>query len=287
MALTGDGGDEFFGGYQRYEWFQKALRAQCLPATFRRLAGSVLPLLDRRRGPRLQRLLDTRDAAGLYAQLMRAWPRGSSAEILEGIRVDDSESQQPFRDIFSSLDCDSVSKAQCADAALYLPGDLQVKMDRASMRYSLEVRSPLLDFRMAEFGASLTTAARTQHGLKSPLKALLEKHIPRKLFDRPKKGFSVPMRQWIAGPMRDLVHDTLAQRELREAGWLNFRKVDELLRNLDAGRIEACDPLWMLLVLGQSFVRHKDRSRANIVVTANSSNTTATSAPSHRLEGAA
>ncbi len=267
VALTGDGGDEFFGGYQRYEWFQKALKVQRFPATFRRLAGSALPLLDRRRGPRLQKLLAAQDAAGLYAQLMRAWSLGSSTEILQGVNESDATSQQPFRDIFERLDCDPVSKAQCADAALYLPGDLQVKMDRASMRYSLEVRSPLLDFRMTKIGAGLTAAARTQHGLKSPLKALLEKHVPRRLFDRPKKGFSVPMRQWIAGPLRDLVHDTLSQQELREAGWLNLRVTDNLLRDLDAGKPEARDPLWMLLILGQSFLRHKQRSMSPDITT--------------------
>ena len=291
VALTGDGGDEFFGGYQRYEWFQKALMAQRFPATFRRLVGTALPILDRRRGPRLQKLLAAQDAAGLYAQLMRAWPLGSSAEILDGVGTVDAASQQPFRDIFDKLDCDPVSKAQCADAALYLPGDLQVKMDRASMRYSLEVRSPLLDFRMTEIGAGLTTAARTQHGPKSPLKALLERHIPRKLFDRPKKGFSVPMRQWIAGPLRDLVHDTLSQQELRESGWLNLRITDSLLRDLDAGKPEARDPLWMLLILGQSFLRHKQRSTSSDLtteaVTANADrNADATDELTRRLEGA-
>ena len=287
VALTGDGGDEFFGGYQRYEWFQKALKAQRFPATFRRLIGSALPLMDRRRGPRLQKLLAADDAAGLYAQLMRAWPLGTSAEILDGVHTGDDDSQQPFRDIFGSLNCDPVSKAQCADAAIYLPGDLQVKMDRASMRYSLEVRSPLLDYRMTELGANLSTAARTEHGFKSPLKALLERHIPRKLFDRPKKGFSVPIRQWIAGPMRDLVHDTLSQQELRECGWLNIRMTDRLLRDLDAGKPEVRDPLWMLLVLGQSFIKHKTRSQSDNLTTETLPNATANFDPSPRLEGAA
>ena len=287
VALTGDGGDEFFGGYQRYEWLQKALKAQRFPATFRRLVGTALPVIDRRRGPRLQKLLAAQDAAGLYAQLMRAWPLGSSTGILDGVGTADADSQQHFRDIFESLDCDPVSKAQCADAALYLPGDLQVKMDRASMRYSLEVRSPLLDFRMTEIGASLTTAARTQHGLKSPLKALLEKHVPRKLFDRPKKGFSVPMRQWIAGPMRDIVHDTLSQQVLRESGWMNVRMVDGLLRDLDAGKAEARDPLWMLLILGQSFARSQTRSTSTNATMKLPSKTSTDFEPSVRLEGAA
>lgn len=287
VALTGDGGDEFFGGYQRYEWFQKALRTQRLPATFRRLVGTALPLLDRRRGPRLQRLLAANDAAGLYAQLMRAWPLGSSKEILEGVAADDAAQQERFREIFDALSCDAVSKAQCADAALYLPGDLQVKMDRASMRYSLEVRSPLLDYRMTEFGASLTTAERTQNGLKSPLKSLLERHIPRKLFDRPKKGFSVPMRQWIAGPMRDLVHDTLSQQELRECGWLNGRMTDRMLKDLDAGKPEVRDPLWMLLVLGQSYLQHKSKLCSASNIANRPTGTAAESTTSPRLEGAA
>ena len=286
VALTGDGGDEFFGGYQRYEWFQKALKAQRFPATFRRLAGSALPLLDRRRGPRLQRLLAASDDAGLYAQLMRAWSLGDSNEVLNDVATNDAESQQRFRDIFNQLNCDVVSKAQCADAALYLPGDLQVKMDRASMRYSLEVRSPLLDYRMTELGASLTTAARTQDGLKSPLKTLLERHIPRRLFDRPKKGFSVPMRQWIAGPMRNLVHDTLLHQELRESGWLNLRMTDRLLRNLDASRSEVLDPLWMLLALGQSYLRHKSQSHTSTIDISVPTKTT-TEPQTPRLEGAA
>ncbi|NQV23061.1 MAG: asparagine synthase (glutamine-hydrolyzing) [Rhodopirellula sp.] len=287
VALTGDGGDEFFGGYKRYEWFQKALLAQRFPAAFRRLVGTSLPILDRRRGPRLQKLLAAQDAAGLYAQLMRAWPLGSSAEILDGVDASDAASQQPFHDIFDRLNCDPVSKAQCADAALYLPGDLQVKMDRASMRYSLEVRSPLLDFRMTEIGAKLSTAARTQHGLKSPLKALLERHIPRSLFDRPKKGFSVPMRQWIAGPLRDLVHDTLSQQTLRECGWLNLRMVDRLLQDLDAGKPEVRDPLWMLLILGQSFLRHRQRSSSTSIATTEQPDVFTESDLSPQLEGAA
>jgi asparagine synthase (glutamine-hydrolysing) len=286
VALTGDGGDEFFGGYQRYEWFQKALLAQRFPATFRRLVSTALPLIDRRRGPRLQKLLAASDAAGLYAQLMRAWSLGPTSEILNGVTTSDASSQQYFRDIFSRLNCDAVSKAQCADAALYLPGDLQVKMDRASMRYSLEVRSPLLDYRVTEIGASLSTIVRTQNGLKSPLKALLEKHIPRKLFDRPKKGFSVPMRQWIAGPLRDLVHDTLSQQQLRECGWLNVATTDRLLRGMTAGSSEVLDPLWMLLVLGQSFLRHKQRSQSTSIVTEVRDVPAVRPALSTRLEGA-
>ena len=155
------------------------------------------------------------------------------------------------------------------------------------MRYSLEVRSPLLDYRMAEFGASLTTAARTQNGLKSPLKMLLEKYIPRKLFDRPKKGFSVPMRHWITGPMRDLVHDTLSQQVLRESGWLNLNMIDRLLKDLNAGKPEVRDPLWMLLVLGQSYVQHKSKSHSASIVADRTTSTAAETPISHRLEGAA
>ena len=95
------------------------------------------------------------------------------------------------------------------------------------------------------------------------------------------------MRQWISGPMRDLVHDTLSQQELRESGWLNLNMTDRLLRDLDAGKLEARDPLWMLLVLGQSYLQHKSGS-GSATITAERPTSTATEiATLPRLEGAA
>jgi len=260
VALSGDGGDEFFGGYQRYDWFRKALLAQHTPSTLRKLTGRLLPKFDPHRGPRLQRWLNATDEAGLYSQIMRAWP-GPSGEILAGVETGDDAAQQLYRDIFKQLDCDAVSKAQCADASLYIPGDLQVKMDRASMRYSLEVRCPLLDYRVAGFGAELTSRTRQKRGLKTVLKSLLERHVPRSLFDRPKKGFSVPMRQWIAGPLRELTLDSLRCQSFRECGWANQSFVEHLLQPLEAGRNDLQGPLWMLLVLALSYERSREMSQ--------------------------
>ena len=256
VALSGDGGDEFFGGYQRYDWFRKTLLTQYAPASLRKLIGRLLPKIDPHRGPRLQRWLDATDEAGLYSQIMRAWP-GPSGEILDGVVTDDDAVRQSYRDIFSKLDCDAVSKAQCADASLYIPGDLQVKMDRASMRYSLEVRCPLLDYRVAGLGAELTSRVRQRRGLKTVLKTLLERHVPRSLFDRPKKGFSVPMRQWIGGPLRDLTLDSLSSQRFRECGWMNQSFVEQLVQPLESdGNVQG--PLWMLLVLALSYERSRE-----------------------------
>ena len=251
VALSGDGGDEFFSGYQRYEWFQNALLAQYAPATLRRLIGRLVPRVDAHRGPRVQRWLSASDEAGLYAEIMRAWP-GPSSEILDGVQAGDEGPQQLYRDIFGRLGCDAVSMAQCADASLYIPGDLQVKMDRASMRHSLEVRCPLLDHRLASIGASLTSKARLAGGLKTVLKSLLERHVPRELFDRPKKGFSVPMRKWLAGPLRELTLDSLRSQSFRECGWLNTEYIARVAASLENQPDNVQGPVWMLLVLALS-----------------------------------
>lgn len=260
VALSGDGGDEFFGGYQRYEWFQKTLLAQYAPATLRRLVARFLPKADPQRGPRLQRWLSASDEAGLYAEIMRAWP-GPGSEILDGVTTGDDAPQQLYRDIFGRLGCDAVSMAQCADASLYIPGDLQVKMDRASMRYSLEVRCPLLDHRLASIGASLTSKTRLVSGLKTVLKSLLERHVPRELFDRPKKGFSVPMRKWLAGPLRELTLDSLRSQSFRECGWVNSAYVEQLTAPLESQPDSAQGPLWMLLVLALSLEHSRKQAQ--------------------------
>ncbi|MBC7816498.1 MAG: asparagine synthase (glutamine-hydrolyzing), partial [Planctomycetaceae bacterium] len=133
VALCGDGGDEFFGGYSRYGWLRRALQAQRVPRLARSLLGRMLPLLDQQRGLRLQRLLETRDAAGLYAQLIGGSAFASPSDLLCDVQATaDNSAEQLVRDLFARVPGDPLSQAACFDAAYYIPDDLQVKMDRAS-----------------------------------------------------------------------------------------------------------------------------------------------------------
>ncbi len=259
VALCGDGGDEFFGGYARYGWLRRALQAQRVPRLARSFLGRMLPLLDRQRGLRLQRLLESRDAAGLYAQLIGGSTFASPSDLLSDVPATaDNSAEQLVRDLFARVPADPLSQAACFDAAYYIPDDLQVKMDRASMRVSLEVRSPLLDHRVARLGAELATRTKFSNGPKTILRDALAGFIPRQLFERPKHGFSVPMRAWLSGPLRDVVHEAFRQRSVVECGWLNSATLLRLEREFHAGRTELSAMLWLLFVLA----RFVDRAAA-------------------------
>lgn len=251
VALSGDGGDEFFGGYQRYAWFRQALRAQQVPSIARQLLGRLAPRVNRRRGLRVQRLLETRDEAGLYATIIDAWTASLPTPLSPELGRHSQAPQQLVRDLFARLHCDPLSKAACFDATCYIPDDLQVKMDRASMRVALEVRSPLLDHRVARVGAELAPSAKFRNGLKSVLRDLLARRVPRPLFERPKQGFAIPLRAWLRGPLRGAVHDALNRQVVRECGWLDTARIDAIESGFLRGQDEFATSLWSIFVLAR------------------------------------
>lgn len=255
VALCGDGGDEFFGGYQRYQWFRQALNAQRIPAFARSWLRSLAPRVDRRRGLRLQRLLETRDEAGLYATLMNGWTCSGSLPLTTRTSEQDSAPEQLVRDVFGRVFADPLSQAACFDATHYIPDDLQVKLDRASMRVALEVRSPLLDVRVARFGAELSPSIKFRSGSKCVLRDLLARRVPRSLFERPKQGFSIPLRAWLRGPLRNIVRESLNQQCIRETGWLNFGRLSEIETAFQNGHDEFASPLWSCFVMARTIQR--------------------------------
>lgn len=266
VALCGDGGDEFFGGYSRYDWFRRALLAQRVPRVARSLFARLLPTLDRRRGLRLRQLLEARDAAGLYTQLVGGSAFASAGELLCDVpSARENPAEQLVRDLFARVPADPLSQAACFDAAYYIPDDLQVKMDRASMRASLEVRSPLLDYRVARFGAELTTSTKFRDGQKTVLRDALARFVPRRMFERPKHGFSIPLRAWLSGPLRDVIHEAFRQRSVVECGWLNSATLLRLERDYHAGRTELSAMIWLLFVLARCVDRADSSSVHRIV----------------------
>ena len=252
VALCGDGGDEFFGGYQRYDWFRQALRGQQIPSLARALLGRLAPWIDRRRGLRIQRLLETKDEAGLYATINNSWTCSGPLPLSPELSRNAAAPEQLVRDLFARMKCDPLSKAACFDATYYIPDDLQVKLDRASMQVALEVRSPLLDHRVARWGAELAPSVKFRNGLKSVLRDLLARHVPRPLFERQKQGFSFPLQAWLRGPLRDTVHETLHQQVVRESGWLDLKRLNSIQTRFQNGEDEFAVPLWSLFVLAHN-----------------------------------
>lgn len=249
VALSGDGGDEFFGGYQRYNWFRMGLAAQRVPGWVRQLGALGVTKVDGMRGRRLARWLQASDPAELYAEILRNWNATPLEELIDTQVMDGCDAVELVRDHFRRTDGDSLSKASSFDATYYIPDDLQVKLDRASMKVALEVRCPLLDYRIADYGRMLRSEVKYRQGLKTTLKALLRRSVSPEVLQRPKHGFNVPLARWLAGPLRDLLSDTLHQRNVQETGWLNYSTVMRIWNEFLGGQRQHAHHVWMLFGL--------------------------------------
>jgi asparagine synthase (glutamine-hydrolysing) len=245
VVLSGDGGDEMFGGYDRYGWLATLSGAMArLPASLRPLATAAGQML-RRLAPasRIGRglaLFDAADEGALYARLMAT---GAEPERLlpgaDAAPTGDWPAALPLR-----------RAAMLHDTCAYLPEDILVKVDRASMSVGLEARVPLLDHRILAFAASLPDALLWDgRGGKAPLRAVAERAVPRALVDRPKMGFGVPLARWLSGPLRPWAEALLTPQALREGVGFAPEAVGRLWSSLLGGDRTAAPPIWCVLMV--------------------------------------
>lgn len=263
VALSGDGGDELFGGYERYRWAQRiaavplALRQVCgaalhaLPAeVWSALMAPISPLLPRelRQGERAERLrklarvLAARDDNAVYRQIIELWPQDGGVVLgaVEPVSVFSEDMQ-------TSLNFES--RMMLLDAQTYLPDDILVKVDRAAMAASLETRVPMLDHRIVEFAWGLPLHQKRRGGQgKWVLRQVLDRYVPRALIDRPKKGFGIPIHAWLRGPLRDWAEELLNEARLRDAGLIDPAPVRRLWTEHLAGRNDWGYRLWPVLM---------------------------------------
>lgn len=267
VALCGDGGDELFGGYNRYvagpTSIAQALRVPPLvrgigsrvllgvsAPTWDAVARSVLPSRWRPRlvgekAQKLGRMLAAGNVADAYRWLVSAV--GDPAELMtvgrEPQRRDSELLADPSRGTMAE-------RMMLADQMFYLPDDLLAKVDRASMAVSLEVRAPLLDYRIVEFAWQMPIEMKIRGGVtKWALRELLARDVPRSLFERPKMGFSVPIRAWLTGPLRPWAEDLLSDASLREIPLLSGPAVQREWQALLAGHAASGYGMWTLLQL--------------------------------------
>ena len=270
VALSGDGGDELFGGYNRHVWLprlNRRLRAYPLwsrkllggilrtlsPATWDtlirgagKLAGKTAPRLGGYKVHKLASLLDAPDLDALYRRVTTFWNTSSGPLLFS----------EPFEDAFlQSLypaKLEEEEKVMYRDYGSYLPGDGLTKVDRACMAFSLEGRAPFLDHRLLAFAWSLPRHYKIRQGVgKWPLRELLASYVPREYFERPKMGFGIPVSLWIRGPLREWAQDLLAPSRLEREGLLDVSQVQRRLKDHLAGRYDYSDSLWGLLMFQQ------------------------------------
>jgi asparagine synthase (glutamine-hydrolysing) len=260
VALTGDGGDESFAGYDRYRAERLAHAYRRLPAWMRR--GLFLPAARAlpsglRQGSLLRkarRFVTSVDTGLSYLTWICYFTPAAKAELYtDGFagRVAGEDTERWMAELFAQAPADHwLDRTLWVDVHTYLPHDLQVKMDIASMAVSLEARSPLLDHRVLEFAASLPPRLKLR-GLtaKALLKRAVRDWVPEPVLRRRKMGFGVPLETWFRGELRGMVRDLLLGAGLRERGWFRPEEVERLVREHEEGRMDHSYRLWALLVL--------------------------------------
>ncbi len=265
VALSGDGGDELFGGYNRY------LGAARLWSSLRRLPrparaaigagfGSIpagawdglarlLPGKSRppHFGTKVRKGLRLAGAGGLedvFASFLDEWSGESSPVLGEG-----KDSGACAFDLELGPEAPDAVRMMYCDAVAYLPDDILCKVDRAAMAVSLETRVPFLDHRVAELAARIPIGMKIKGGKgKHILRQLLYREAPRDMFERPKAGFAVPVGEWIKGPLRDWAEDLLAEKRLREEGNFNVAQIRRRWHEHLSGRRDATPTLWAILM---------------------------------------
>ena len=270
VALSGDGGDELFGGYDRYQQINRLERLRgSLPSSSCRILGSLIqrlpveawdrlgsglarfvlpPGLRHRTGHRMHKvgsLLTADHGSDLYASLMSVENQGDS--LVLGAKSD----QLGFVGIpdAQQWDVSPFERAMLIDTLTYLPGDLLTKVDRASMAVSLEVRVPFLDPDLFQFAWSLSPEHRVRNGQgKWLLRESLRRSLPNHLVDRPKMGFGIPVGQWLRGPLRAWADELLDPVLVREQGFLDSSAVERRWNAHLEGRADLTFQVWSLLM---------------------------------------
>ena len=268
VALSGDGGDEIFGGYRRYRQHltEERMRA-ALPRAFREplfgLLGRVYPKADW--APRVFRAKTTfesmaRTAVGAYSHsisILRAPMREQL--FTDGFKaaIAGYSAENVFLNHAARANTDDpLALIQYLDLKTYLVGDINTKVDRASMAHSLEVREPLMDHELVEWMATLPSSLKIRGGEgKFLFKKAMEPRLSDDILYRPKMGFAVPLARWFRGPLRDRVRQAVLGPRLAATGWFNRKYLEHLISAHQSGTHDYSAPLWTLLMF-EAFLRN-------------------------------
>jgi asparagine synthase (glutamine-hydrolysing) len=279
VCLSGDGGDELFCGYDRYPlaeriwrsiaWCPRPLRTLGSPIARTMAKALPLPAVRRKLGT-LADFLPAADGADFYERFNSHW-RNATEIVLAWANPATHKKLQTSAHGAQKLGCKTlegsarvapsvnaeiwaarhnlVEKLMCVDSVTYLPDDLLVKIDRASMAVGLEVRVPLLDHRVVELAWRLPLEMKVRDGTtKWLLRRVLDRYVPRDLIDRPKMGFGVPIDVWLRGPLRDWAEDLLGEQRLRREGFFQPKPIRKKWQEHLSGRSDWHYLLWDILM---------------------------------------
>jgi len=278
VALSGDAGDELFGGYNRYQIAQRVWRGLSrIPAPLRGAAAASMRALPpsgwdhilkplrfalprqlrvQHPGEKVHKLAGVVSLASLddvYMRLISQWP--SPRDVVPG-------SHEPATPLNTAACLPAalsqpLARMSYLDLVTYLPDDILVKVDRAAMAVSLETRVPLLDHRVVEFAWRIPPHLKLRGGRgKHLLRAVLERYVPRSLTERPKMGFGVPIDHWLRGPLRDWAEHLLDPGKLKAQGFFAVEPIRQAWAEHLGGQRSNQYPLWVILMF-QAWLEHQ------------------------------
>jgi asparagine synthase (glutamine-hydrolysing) len=253
VALSGDGGDELFGGYDSLGWVEKLRPYDRVPHPLRSVGALLAGWLPySTKGKNYMYTVTRRTALERYFQFNYA-PYFMERQLLSKDWLPPADAAFIMRALPDSIlgpGADPISEAMYFEATANLTGDMLVKVDRMSMAASLEVRCPLLDHELAEFAQTLPNSWKRRDGRgKWILLRALGDRLPPELLTRPKAGFAVPLAAWFRGPLREMLHDHLLGPSLASRGIVSPSFVRRLVEEHESGRRDNNHWLWMLLML--------------------------------------
>jgi asparagine synthase (glutamine-hydrolysing) len=244
VALSGDGGDEIFGGYNRYKYYQQFWKyISLLPISIRAPAGKKLGILP----SKFKLALMAQNSIDYYSKMI------NQLNYSKPLLNQDYHNSQAWEEFVKSLipneGPDFIHQMMNADLTMYLPGDVLVKVDRASMNNSLETRSPYLNHEIFNLMWPLPINSKIKNGMtKRILRKLLYKYIPSKLIERPKKGFAVPLASWLRTDLKEWSFSMLELNQKTEDSFFNKENLKKIWQEHQSGKVDRSFALWNVLM---------------------------------------
>jgi asparagine synthase (glutamine-hydrolysing) len=257
VTLSGEGGDELFMGYGSYKWARRL--SNPLIKANKGLIRKVLSGLNDERYKRAAHLFDEvnekEKEQHIFSQEQYYFSRNEINSLLKSCKGSYSLNvdQNYAREI------NTMEKQALFDMCYYLPGDLLTKVDRASMRYSLETRVPYLDHRLVELALNISPELKYKNGIsKYILKEILYQYLPKEYFNRPKQGFAIPLSDWLRNDLSYLIDEYLNDNIVQRYSVVNHLEVIDLVKRFRSGEKYLYNRIWLLVVLHRWFSKNED-----------------------------